>query len=124
MIKGQFGRVYKSVFVDMIEMACYTNHGVLNTIKLKFENIKTISITAHISGACIGILFAVIISYHLYAMLRTKCSQRHANNMNEQQLYETNNSALEVHFLLKTLENPHFQHCTWGSLTVSEKKLA
>ena len=95
-IKGLFGRVYKSTFVDMIEMACYINLGVFSTIKLKFEDMKIVSIAAHISGAFIAILLAVIISYHLCTILKTKCSKRHANNINEQQLYESataNNSA-------------------------------
>ena len=40
-IKGQFGRVYTSTFIDMIEMACYINLGVFSTIKLKFEDMKS-----------------------------------------------------------------------------------
>ena len=95
-IKGLFGQVYKSTFVDMIEMACYINLGVFSTIKLKFEDMKIVSIATHILGAFIAILLAVIISYHLCTILKTKCSKRHANNTNEQQLYEratANNSA-------------------------------
>ena len=85
MIKGQFGRVYQSVFVDVIEMACYANLGVLSITKLKFEDTRIVSIASHISGTFTVILLAVIISYHLYAVLHT-CSKRCTN---EQQLHET-----------------------------------
>ena len=86
MIKGQFGRVYQSVFVDVIEMVCYANLGVLSTIKLKFEDTRIVGITSHISGAFTVILLAVIISYHLYALVCTKYSKRLTN---EQQLNES-----------------------------------
>ena len=79
-VKGQFGRVYKSPFVDMIEMACYAALGLLSTIKLKFDDIKIVSIATHISGAFIVLLLAVIISYHLYIILSTKCLKRHIIN--------------------------------------------
>ena len=85
-IKGQFGRVYQSVFVDVIEVACYANLGVLSTIKLKFEDTRIVGIASHISGAFTVILLAVIISYHLYAIVCTKYSKRRTN---EQQLNET-----------------------------------
>ena len=111
MIKGQFGRVYQSVFVDVIEMACYANLGVLSTIKLKFEDTRIVSIASHISGAFTVILLAVIISYHLYAIVRTKYSKRCTNEqqlMRQQQLITPLLEAL----LLMTLGNPHFQRCT------------
>ena len=85
-IKGQFGRVYQSVFVDVIEVASYVNLSVLSTIKLKFEDTRIVSIASHISGAFTVILLAVIISYHMYAIVRTQYSKR---STNEQQLNET-----------------------------------
>ena len=85
-IKGQFGRVYQSVFVDVIEVACYVNLSVLSTIKLKFEDTRIVSIASHISGTFTVILLAVIISYHMYAIVRTQYSKRRTN---EQQLNET-----------------------------------
>ncbi len=87
-IKGKFGQVYQSDFVDIIEMACYANLGVLSAIKLKFDDTKIVSIAGHISGSFIVILLAGIISYHLYAILRTKCSKR-CTNERQLDLYET-----------------------------------
>ena len=70
-----------------VEMASYANLGVLSTIKLKFEDTRIVGIASHISGAFTVILLAVIISYHLYAIVRTKYSNK--RHTNEQQLNET-----------------------------------
>ena len=85
MIKGKIGQVYKSAFVDLIEMACYTNLGVLSTIKLKFEDMKIINFTTHISGAFTMMLLVAIVSYHMYARLKSNCFMRYTN-MTEREL--------------------------------------
>ena len=58
MIKGHFGQVYKLAFIDVIEMACYATLGLLSTIKLKFKDVKIVSIATHISGVFIVLLLA------------------------------------------------------------------
>ena len=127
MIKGQIGRVYKSAFVDVIEMACYTNLGVLSTIKLTFEDKNMVSIAAHISGAFMVMLLAIIISYHLYAVLSTKCSKRLAHIMNERQLYESataNTSAARGSFSNNNMGKPTFSALYLGQPDCDRKRLA
>ena len=75
-IKGQLGRVYKSTFVDMTEMACYTNLCVFSAIRLKFGDKKIVDISTHISGVVTLLLLIVMISYHVYTMFCSKCSKR------------------------------------------------
>ena len=46
LLKGQFGRVYKMAFIDVIEMVCYANLFVFSAVRLKFRTDKIVSITA------------------------------------------------------------------------------
>ena len=76
LVKGQFGRVYKSNFVDMTEMTCYTHLCVFSAIRLKFGDEEIVSIAAHISGVVTLLLLMIIISYHVYTMFCSKCFQK------------------------------------------------
>ena len=76
LIKGHFGRVYKSSFVDVIEIAYYTNLCAFSAIRLKFGNDKIVDITAHISGVVTLVLLIVIICYHMCTTFCSNCLKR------------------------------------------------
>ena len=91
LIKGQFGRVYKSTFVDMTEMACYTNLCVFSAIRLKFGEEKIVTITALISGDFTLLLLVIVITYQVYFTLCSSCLKR-CTTLTERQLHESENA--------------------------------
>ena len=60
MIKGQFGRVYKLIFVDTIETACYTNLCLFSVVRLKFGSNEIVNVVASLSGVITLILLLVL----------------------------------------------------------------
>ena len=77
LIKGQFGRVYKSAFVDVIEMVCYANLCLFCTIRLAFGDDKFFEITALLSGFITLLLLITVISYHVYTTFCSKWLKRY-----------------------------------------------
>ena len=57
LIKGQFGRVYKSAFIDIIEMVCCANLCLFSTIRLAFKDNQ---ITALLSGVITLLLLITV----------------------------------------------------------------
>ena len=76
LLKGQFGRVYKMAFIDVIEMVCYANLFVFSAVRLKFRTDKIVSITAHASGVITLVLLIIIILYQMYTTFCSKCFKR------------------------------------------------
>ena len=60
--------MYKSILVDIIEMACYTNLCVFSVVRLKFGsgNDQIVDITASLSGVITLTLLVAVFSYHVY----------------------------------------------------------
>ena len=54
LIKGQFGRVYKSAFVDVIETIGYANLCLFSTIRLTFESGYIPEISTHLSSIVVA----------------------------------------------------------------------
>ena len=79
-LKAYLGQIYEKSFIDLTEISCYANLGIFSTVKLNFQDGKTVTIAAHISGTFTVVLLVVIISYHsLYLILNSKCSKRCVN---------------------------------------------
>lgn len=76
LLKGQYGRVYKVTFIDVIEMVSYANLFVFSAVRLKFGTDQIVSITAHISGLIMLVLLIVTILYHMYITFCSKCLKR------------------------------------------------
>ena len=75
-IKGQFCRVYKLIFIDIIETACYINLCVFSAVRLKFGNDKIVSITASLSGVTTLTILVVVFIYHVYTTFCSNCFKR------------------------------------------------
>ena len=76
LIKGQFGRVYKSVFVDVIETISYANLCLFSTIRLTFESDYISEISTHLSSVVVLLLLIVVFTYHVYTTFCSKCLKR------------------------------------------------
>ena len=49
LFKAHFGTIYKKNFIDMMEMACYANLGILSTIRLQFDDGEIVNISLVLS---------------------------------------------------------------------------
>ena len=77
LLKAYLGQIYEKSFVDLTEMACYANLGILSTIKLKFQDGEIVNICTYIAGAFTVMLLAVMISSQI-----ALSSQYHNHNPN------------------------------------------
>ena len=76
LLKGQFGRVYKMAFIDIVEMVSYGNLFVFSAVRLKFGTDQIVNIAAHVSGVIMLVLLIIIILYHMYSTFCLKCLKR------------------------------------------------
>ena len=92
-IKGQVGHLYKSIFIDAIETACYANLCILSAARLKFGNGKTIYIIDNMSGAITLTLLVVVFFYHTYNTFCTKVIMKGCpHSITERQLDDSDHS--------------------------------
>ena len=63
-LKGEFGRIYKTNTVDMIEMTCYLSIGVFSAIQLflfKAGIERTVDASAYVSGTITILLYCLLL---------------------------------------------------------------
>ena len=117
-LKGQFGRVYKVTFIDVIEMISYANLFVFSAVRLKFGTDKVVNITADVSGIITLVLLTVIISYNTYTIFCLKYMKR-CRYQSERQL---DDNALTNDNAINTISTERYD-CSEPTFSVVELKL-
>ena len=80
LLKGHFGRIYKTNAVDKIEMICYLNIGILSAIQLflfKAGIEQTVDASAYVSGTITLLLLFIVIAYHVFTEFCSKSLKKY-----------------------------------------------
>ena len=119
LLKGQFGQLYKSAFVDLIEIICYANLFVFSIVRLKFETDEIVDITTIVSGIITMLLLMVIVLYHMY---NTVC-MKYMKQCRQQSERQLDDSVFPNDTTIDTSLSPQSYDCSKPTFSVVELKL-